>query len=141
MSRLDNVKAFKWLNLIGGIYEICFGILMIFFIQPLLTMLGVSDPDINFPIFGQTEGLLAIIFGILLICSTIDVERYLLIPVISVVLRIAIQFVILPNIVVLPEMTVGLIAFAMIDLVFGVMTLVLMKWCNFSIGEIFKPSN
>ncbi len=135
---MDNLKLLKTFTLIGGIYEILFGFLLLFFIVPLFTTLGVSNPDINFPIFNQTAGLLAIIFGILLAISSIDIERYLLIPVMSVVLRIAIQFVIFLNVPAIPEMTIGLIAFALIDLIFGILTVILIKKCGFNVRQIFK---
>ena len=133
---MDNLKILKWINIIGGIYEIIFGVLLIFWIQDLLKLLGVFYVNINFPIFNQTAGLLAIIFGILLITSAIDVERYLLIPIVSIILRFAIQFVIFPNIPVIPEMTIGLISFAIVDLIFGVITLIMVKKCGFSIKTL-----
>jgi len=131
-------KILKVFNLIGGIYEIIFGLIMILWIQPLLSLLGVSNPDINFPIFNQTAGLLAIIFGISLAISAVNIERYILIPILSIILRVAIQFVILPNIFVIPEMAVGLIIFAMIDLIFGIITIFLIIKIGYPIRKIFK---
>ncbi|MHA1266616.1 MAG: hypothetical protein ACTSRS_15375 [Candidatus Helarchaeota archaeon] len=124
---MNYMKFLKWVILIGGFYEIIFGILLIFFIQPLLSILGVSNPEINFPIFNQTAGLLAITMGILLIATAFDIQRYLLIPLVSVGLRIAIQFIIFSNLTLIPEMTSGLVAFGVIDLVFGTLTLILIR--------------
>ena len=135
---MDSLKIFKFIILIGGIYEIIFGLMLLFWIESLLTLLGVYFANINFPIFNQTAGLLAIIFGILLTTSSIDIERYLLIPVMSIILRFAIQFVIFSNISAIPEMTIGLIAFGIIDLVFGIITLIMLKKCGFSIREVFS---
>jgi len=129
---VNYLKLLRWIILIGGTYEVIFGILMIFFIHPLLIMLGISNPIINFPIFNQTSGVLAITFGFLLIFSAFDIQRYLLIPIVSIGLRIAIQFVIFPNIPVIPEMAAGLAAFGVVDLVFGGITLLLIIKCKTS---------
>jgi len=93
---------------------------------------------INFPIFNQTAGLLAIIFRVLLAISSIDIERYLLIPVVSILLRIAIQVIIFLNIPLIPEIAIGLIIFAMIDLTLEIFTIIVIKLCDLSISSIFK---
>ena len=69
---MDEIKARNWLkiiSLIGGIYEILFGSLMIFFLVPLLNLLGVTITQLQYPIFSQTAGLLAMILGLILLFS------------------------------------------------------------------------
>ncbi|MFX1461580.1 MAG: hypothetical protein ACFFBF_00855 [Promethearchaeota archaeon] len=61
---MDESKAkglLKILSMIGGGYEVFFGFLMIFLIQPLFNLLGAAITSLQFPIFSQTGGLLAII--------------------------------------------------------------------------------
>ncbi len=55
----------KILSLIGGGYEVFFGFLMIFLILPLFNLLGATITSLQFPIFSQTGGLLAIILGLI----------------------------------------------------------------------------
>jgi hypothetical protein len=66
-------KLLKIFSLIGGVYEVLFGILMIFFIVPLLNLLGANINQLDFPIFAQTGGLLAIILGLILSFSSLNI--------------------------------------------------------------------
>lgn len=137
---MDESKAIRFLkifSLIGGIYEAVFGILMIFFIMPLLNLLGANITQLEYPIFSQTGGLLAIILGIILIFSSLNVKKYLLNIVMITILRFAIQIVIIFNIIVFPEISVGLLLFGLIDLIFAIITIYLMKISKLSFN-LFK---
>ncbi|MHA1271641.1 MAG: hypothetical protein ACTSPY_17750 [Candidatus Helarchaeota archaeon] len=135
---MNYLRLLNVINIFGGLYEILFGFLLIFFIEPLIGFLGVANPTINFPIFNQTAGLLAVFIGILLILSSLDLKHYLLIPIIITFLRFSIQIVIFSNIFIYPEMTIGLIIFASVDLILGIITIILIKKCGFSFKAIFK---
>ncbi|MHA1491677.1 MAG: hypothetical protein ACTSRI_18730 [Promethearchaeota archaeon] len=108
---MDEEKAknlLKIFTMIGGAYEILFGFLMIFFIVPLLNLLGANIFQLEYPIFHQTGGLLSIFIGLILLFSSQNVEKYLLNMILITVLRFAIQIVIITNMILIPEIAVGL---------------------------------
>ena len=122
-----NLKMLKIFSLIGGIYEIIFGVLMIFFIVPLLNMMGLNIVQLDIPMFSHTAGLLAIIIGLILLFSSQNVEKFLLNIILITFLRFAIQIVIYVNIFLIPTIAIGLFMFAMIDLVFALITIYLIR--------------
>ena len=135
-----NLKMLKIFSLIGGVYEIIFGVLMIFFIVPLLNMMGLDIIQLDFPIFSHTAGLLAIIIGLILLFSSQNVEKFLLNIILITVLRFAIQIVIYVNIFLIPTIAIGLFAFAMIDLVFAIITIYLIRTSglSFNLFQLIK---
>ena len=133
----SNIKKLKLVSLIGGIYEIIFGFLLIFFIVPLLNLLGLNITQLDYPIFAHTAGLLAIIIGLMLSFSAYNVEKYLLNIILIIYLRLIIQIVIYINIVLIPTIGLGLFIFGLIDLIFALITIYLIKTSNLSFN-IFK---
>ena len=132
---MDEIKARIWLkiiSLIGGIYEISFGSLMIFFLVPLLNLLGASITQLQYPIFSQTAGLLAMILGLILLFSSLNVEKYSLNIIFITILRFTIQIILIINIVNIPEIAFGLFLFGVMDLIFAVITIYLMTKGNLS---------
>lgn len=136
----SKIKKLKLVSLIGGIYEIIFGFLLIFFIIPLLNLLGLNLTKLDYPIFAHTAGLLAIIIGLILSFSAYNVEKYLLNLILIVILRLIIQIVIFVNIVLIPTIGLGLLTFGLIDLIFALITIYLIKTSNlpFNIFKIIK---
>ena len=119
---MDNVDAIKIISIISGIYEVIFGLLLIFWIEPLLSIFGAGIPVINYPIFGQTTGLLSVIFGLLMIISFFEMETFYIIPLISIFYRIGLQFIIFLNIGAMQEIMSGLVFIAVIELIFAIIT-------------------
>lgn len=136
----SNIKKLKLVSLIGGIYEIIFGFLLIFFIIPLLNLLGLNITKLDYPIFAHTAGLLAIIIGLMLSFSAYNVEKYLLNIILIIILRLIIQIVIYVNIVLIPTIGLGLLIFGLIDLIFALITIYLIKASNlpFNIFKIIR---
>ncbi|MFW9783310.1 MAG: hypothetical protein ACFFFB_13590 [Candidatus Heimdallarchaeota archaeon] len=137
---MDENKAkslLKIFSLIGGIYEVTFGILMIFFIVPLLNLLGANIYYLQYPIFSQTGGLLAIILGLILICSSQNISKYIINIILITYLRFTIQIIIITNMIILPKIAIGLLSFGLMDLIFAIITIYLMIKANFSFN-IFK---
>ena len=136
----SNIKKLKLVSLIGGIYEIIFGFILIFFIMPLLNLLGLNITKLDYPIFAHTAGLLAIIIGLILSFSAYNVEKYLLNIILIIILRLIIQIVIFINIVLIPTIGLGLLIFGLIDLIFALITIYLIKTSNlpFNIFKIIK---
>jgi len=133
----SNIKKLKLVSLIGGIYEIIFGFLLIFFIIPLLNLLGLNITKLDYPIFAHTAGLLAIIIGLMLSFSAYNIEKYLLNIILIIILRLIIQIVIYVNIVLIPTIGLGLLIFGLIDLFFALITIYLIKTSNLQFN-IFK---
>jgi len=136
----SNIKKLKLVSLIGGIYEIIFGFLLIFFIVPLLNLLGLNITKLDYPIFAHTAGLLAIIIGLMLSFSAYNVEKYLLNIILIIILCLIIQIVIYVNIVLIPTIGLGLLIFGLIDLIFALITIYLIKTSNlpFNIFKIIR---
>lgn len=114
----------------SGVYEIAFGCILIFFIEPLLALMNMLQEPLNYPIFAHVAGLLAICFGILLCCSYTDPERYLIIAVVSIGLRFALQVILIYDMFLLPFMAGALVSFGLIDLGLAILTLVAIKLKN-----------
>ena len=109
------------LLLIGGAYEMAMGLVMFFFIQGFFHLLGAPEP-INYLIFPRAMGALAFCFGLLLLLSGRDPARYLLIPLVSILLRVLIQIPILIGCFEIPEIRLLLLAFGATDLSFVLLT-------------------
>ena len=112
------------------------GIMMIFFISPLLKLLGLDNVSINIPMFHQTSGLLAIILGLILSFSSLDVEKYLLNIVLIIYLRFLIQIILVINIFFIPQIAWGLIMFGIIDFILAIISIYLIKVSNFNLNII-----
>lgn len=136
----SNIKKLKLVSLIGGVYEISFGFLLIFFIVPLLNLLGLNITQLEYPIFAHTGGLLAIIIGLMLSFSAYNIEKYLLNIILIIILRLIIQIVICVNIFLIPAIGFGLLIFGLIDLIFALITIFLIKKSNlpFNLFKIIK---
>ncbi len=130
-------KILKILSMIGGIYEILFGILMIFLIVPLLNLMGLNILHLDYPIFAHTAGLLAIILGLILFFSAFNVKKFLNNIIFIIILRFTIQIVIIVNIFIIPMIGIGLFLFGLIDLTFAIFTIYFIKISKLSFN-IFK---
>jgi len=110
--------------------------MMIFFIIPLLNLLGLENVNITIPMFHQTAGLLAIILGLILSFSSLNIEKYLLNIVLIIYLRFLIQIILIINIFLIPEIALGLIFFGISDFIFAILSIYLIKVYNFNLNVI-----
>ena len=133
-------KLLKLFSLIGGAYEILFGCLMIFLIVPLFNLLGANITQLDYPIFSQTGGLLSIFIGLFLLFSSLNIEKYILNIILITILRFTVQIVLIVNIILMPEIAIGLFLFGLMDLIFAIITIYLMRKANlsFNIMKIIK---
>lgn len=133
-------KLLKIFSLIGGAYEILFGCLMIFLIVPLFNLLGANITQLDYPIFSQTGGLLSIFIGLFLLFSSLNIEKYILNIILITILRFTVQIVLIVNIILIPEIAIGLFLFGLMDLIFALITIYLMRKANlsFNIMKIIK---
>lgn len=130
---MSSMTLLRIVTIIGGIYETLIGIILVFWAEPFLSLLGGSSITVNFPMFHQMAGLLLITFGILMIISYFELERFYIVPLMSVFLRLGMQFVIFLNLSNMPEIMNGMIVFAVIDLVFAIITILLFLKVGFPI--------
>ena len=121
------VKFLRYLLMFSGLYEIAFGVILMFFIEPLFSLLGILILPINFPVFPQVAGLLAICFGAILYYSARDPVKFIFIAYVSVALRIALQVIIVYNSIVLPFMAIALLSFGLIDLILAILTVIAIR--------------
>ena len=133
-------KLLKIFSLIGGAYEILFGCLMIFLIVPLFNLLGANITQLDYPIFSQTGGLLSIFIGLFLLFSSLNIEKYILNIILITILRFTVQIVLIVNIILMPEIAIELFLFGLMDLIFAIITIYLMRKANlsFNIMKIIK---
>ena len=130
-------KLLKIFSLIGGAYEILFGCLMIFLIVPLFNLLGANITQLDYPIFSQTGGLLSIFIGLILLFSSLNIEKYILNIILITILRFTVQIVLIFNSLLMPEIAIGLLLFGLMDIIFALITIYLMRIANLSFN-IFK---
>ncbi|MFX0057342.1 MAG: hypothetical protein ACFE85_13740 [Candidatus Hodarchaeota archaeon] len=79
---MNNNLLLKWLLIIGGILELIIGSLL-FILDPFLNLLGFS----SIPIFTQMAGTFVFCYGILLIISSRNIEKYVIIPLMNILIR------------------------------------------------------
>jgi hypothetical protein len=81
----ENTDRLRFLRIImaaGGGYEMAMGLTMFFFIGWFFRLLGARD-EIRYLMFPESLGVLALSFGLLLLLSSRDPERYLLVALAS----------------------------------------------------------
>ncbi|MFW9856512.1 MAG: hypothetical protein ACFFFG_15785 [Candidatus Thorarchaeota archaeon] len=136
------ILLLKYLLVLNGVYEIVFGVILVFLIETLLSLSDLLKNPINYFIFPQVAGLLAICFGILLCYSARDPETYMIIPLVSIFLRISLQLILIYNSTLYPFMAVAFLIFGMLDLVLAFLTFLLIKMAGLPIDHSEgNPSN
>jgi len=119
-----NESGIRFLKIVlaaGGGYEAMMGLAMFFFIQVFFGLLG-ADKQINYLIYPRSMGVLAVAFGLLMLGAARDPERYILIPLVSIVLRVAIQAPIVWGCFEMPSIALPLIGFGAFDIAFAALT-------------------
>ena len=113
---------------------------MIFLIVPLFNFLGANITILDYPIFSQTGGLLSIFIGLFLLFSSLNIEKYILNIILITILRFTVQIVLIVNIILMPEIAIGLFLFGLMDLIFAIITIYLVRKANlsFNIMKIIK---
>lgn len=116
-----NIRFLQAVLVAGGVYEILMGLVMIFLIKAFFPLLG-AEREIAYMIYPRSMGVLAVSFGALMLAAASDPQRYVVIPLVSIGLRVAIQFPIALGCIETPSMTLPLIGFGAFDLAFAVLT-------------------
>ena len=119
---MNTNRILKLLLILGGIVEI--GIGLLFFILDLLfEQIGLE----NIPIFTQMAGIFMFCYGILLIYSTRDMEKYLIIPLLNILIRVVMFIFSLLNIIEYPQFYLIFIFAIPYDLVWSILMIVFLK--------------
>ena len=79
---MNEEKILKFLLILGGVIEIVIGILLMF-VDIFLNMMGYEC----IPLFNQFAGTFLFGFGILLIISSKDIRKFIIIPIVNILLR------------------------------------------------------
>ncbi|NVM05056.1 MAG: hypothetical protein HWN67_22225 [Candidatus Helarchaeota archaeon] len=124
---MDKKGFLKGFIIFSGYLEIAFGVVFIFFIDILLKPLGLT----NLPLFYQMAGFFFILLGALLAYSAKDIERYLIIPITSIILRFGMPVFEIYNMLLFPQLVLFLLPGAIYDGFSSILTLILLKKCNY----------
>ena len=119
---MKSKEILKYLIIIGGIVEIFIGILFMF-LDIFFVQIGLE----NIPIFTQMAGTFLLCYGILLIYSTKAVEKYIIILLINILLRIIMIIFSLINIFDYPEFLLILLFAIPYDLLWSLVVIILLK--------------
>jgi len=128
---MNNKNFLKKFIIFSGWLEITFGILF-FFMDFVFTSLSIP----NSPFFSISSGVMMIILGFLLWFSARDLKRYLIIPVMSCVFRLAMVFgPTLLSLVLIPVLIPVWICAMTYDTFSALFTLALLKKTGYLIKE------
>ncbi len=126
---MSSKKILKILVVLGGIVEIVIGLLFMV-LDILFEQIGLE----NIPIFTQMAGSFLLCYGILLIYSARDVEKFKIIPLVNILVRVIMVIFSLINIFEYPEFLVILLFAIPYDLLWSLFMILLLK----KEGLIFK---
>ena len=124
---MEKSMLLKWLLLIGGYFELIVGVIFIFmhlFIESFGVPAGV-------PMFSQLSGLFFICFGILLLYSAKDLEKYIVIIKVNILFRFLVQPFVIYNSILFPDFGLLLIITSLYDLVWSILMIVLLRQCGY----------
>lgn len=119
----------KLLLILGGIVEIIIGLLFLV-LDIFFEQIGLE----NIPIFTQMAGSFIFCYGILLIYSARDVEKFIIIPLVNILVRIIMVIFSIINIFEYPEFIMILLFAIPYDLLWSLFMIILLK----KKGLIFK---
>lgn len=120
---MDERVILKILMYIGGIIEVLLGVVFLFFIDFVMSLIQIP----TFPLISQLAGIFALIYGILLLYATRDLEKYRIVPILNVILRFVMQVPLYLNMILFPQLSIILLVIVIYDLVWGISTLILLK--------------
>ncbi len=112
----------KILLILGGIVEIVIGLLF-FILDLFFEQIGLE----NIPIFTQMAGTFLFCYGILLIYSARDVKKFVIIPLVNIIVRIIMVIFSLINLFIYPQFFIILIFAIPYDLVWSILMIIFLK--------------
>ncbi|MHA2008552.1 MAG: hypothetical protein ACXABO_14065 [Promethearchaeota archaeon] len=122
---MNSLRLLKILLILGGIVELVVGFLFIF-VDQFLLQLGFEV----IPLFTQMIAAFFLCFGILLIYSKRDMDKYKIIPLTNILLRIIIISFSLISIRKYSEFLIILLFAIPYDLIWALLVLILMRMNN-----------
>jgi hypothetical protein len=119
---MNSNKFLKILLILGGIVEIFIGILFLF-LDLIFEQTGLE----NIPVFTQMAGSFLFCYGILLIYSSRDVKKFVIIPLLNIIVRIVMVIFSLINLFQYPEFSIILLVAIPYDLAWSIIVFILLK--------------
>ena len=119
---MNSENLLKIVIIVGGIVEIIIGSLFLF-LDVFFEQIGFE----NIPIFTQMAGSFLLCYGILLIYSARDIEKYLIILLVNILVRIIMIIFSFINIFEYPEFFAILLFAIPYDLVWSIIVVILLK--------------
>ena len=120
---MDNKIILKWLLLLGGILELFVGVIFFFIDGLLLTLFGLS----TLSIFTHMSGIFFICFGILLILSSKDIEKYLAVIFVNILFRVMMLGPVIYNMTIYPQFIPLLMFMVIYDPAWSIIVLFLLN--------------
>ncbi|MHA1300070.1 MAG: hypothetical protein ACTSO9_11670 [Candidatus Helarchaeota archaeon] len=124
---MDKDNFLKGFIFFSGCFEILVSFLFIFLMDFVVKSIGLS----SIPLFSQIAGVELFILGTLLVYSTRDLKKFIIIPITSIIFRLVMAVVEMYNAILFPQLMVFLILGSMYDAVSALLTLVLLKKCDY----------
>lgn len=122
MELMRSKNILKILLILGGIVEIVIGLLF-FILDLFFEQIGLE----NIPIFTQMAGTFLFCYGILLIYSARDVKKFVIIPLVNIIVRIIMVIFSLINLFIYPQFFIILIFAIPYDLVWSILMIIFLK--------------
>jgi hypothetical protein len=119
---MNSRALLRFLLFLGGIVEILIGILFMI-LDVFLKQMGLA----NVPIFTQMAGSFLICYGILLVYSARDVEKFVVIPLVNILVRVIMVIFSLINIVEYKEFSIVLLIAIPYDLLWSLFMIILLQ--------------
>ncbi len=119
---MSSKNILKILVVLGGIVEIVIGLLFMV-LDILFKQIGLE----NIPIFTQMAGSFLLCYGILLIYSARDIEKFKIIPLLNILVRVIMVIFSLINLFEYPEFLVILLFVIPYDLLWSLFMIILLK--------------
>ncbi len=120
---MDNKVVLKWLLLLGGILELVVGVVFFFIDGFILEVFGLS----TLSLFTHMSGIFFICFGILLILSSKDIEKYLAVILVNILFRVMMLGPVIYNMTIYPQFIPILLFMVIYDPAWSVIVLVLLN--------------
>lgn len=122
---MNLVRTLKILLFQGGIVEMLVGIIFIGS-SPFMKQFGL----VIYPIFIQIAGAFFFCYGILLVVSSRALERYMIVPLLNILLRVIMIFLILMNFSLFKDFIFIFIPAVIYDGIWSILVLLALKKLN-----------
>ena len=120
---MDNNVVLKWFLVLGGVLELFVGVFFFFIDGCIKFIFGLS----TLSLFTHMSGIFFICFGILLILSSKNTERYLPVILVNILFRIIMLGPVIYNMTIYPQFIPILVFMVIYDPAWSIIVVILLK--------------